>query len=46
MNDFYNFLLSIGFNSDGASEVINRINHNRADQNDIALLERFKAAER
>ena len=39
---FYNFLLSVGFNDNGANEIINRYENNRPDREDAYYYERYK----
>ena len=39
--EYYKYLLSIGFSDQSAKEVINRMNHNRADGNDKSILKRY-----
>ena len=41
---FTEYLLSIGFNMNGAAEVIDRIEHDRADCDDINLYKLFCSA--
>lgn len=43
---FTDFLLTIGFNKNGAAEVVQRFDEDRADMSDFDLYKRFaKAAE-
>ncbi len=39
---FYNFLLSVGYNDNGANEIINRYENNRPDREDVYYYERYK----
>ena len=39
---FYNFLLSVGFNDNGANEIINRYENNRPDREDAYYYKRYK----
>lgn len=42
---YYDYLLSIGFNENGAKETIERLEKNRADREDKNVYKRYKAAE-
>ena len=42
MMEFYDYLISLGFNEIGAREVVERIENNLSDREDIALFERYK----
>lgn len=41
---YYNYLLSIGFNDAGASELIERLEKNRPDREDKAIYKRYKSS--
>lgn len=41
---YYSYLLSIGFNDNGAKETIERLEKNRADREDKNIYKRYKAA--
>lgn len=42
-DEFYNFLRSVGYNDNGAKEVIARIEEGRADRTDMRYLEEFNS---
>ena len=42
---YFEYLLSIGFNENGAKETIERLEKNRADREDKNIFKRYKAAE-
>lgn len=39
---YFNYLLSIGFNENGANEIIKRLENNRPDREDKAIYRRYK----
>ena len=41
---YYNYLISIGFNDNGAKETIERMEKSRADREDKNIYKRYKAA--
>lgn len=43
--EFYEYLKQLGFNEQGAKEVVERIDHGSPDREDVALYERYKQSE-
>lgn len=45
-NGFYDYLRSVGYNDNGANEVIRRLDENRPDREDLYYFHQFKENEK